>query len=1234
MRHTDQAALPLQHIILRGLLPAITVLLSGLMCTLYICALINDRIDSQARALLIAPDRGPLWMAAATGALCSVLAALGIGALASSQQRSKRWAAAMASELELMSRVARYTDKAVYVTNEQHQISWINEAFTRQTGFKREDALGRRPADILQSSSATPDTMARIFESVRERVSLYIEVPMRAKDGRDFWVSLDLQPIFDEEAGFQGYIGIAIDIDQRRKEQEALHQAMRRQEALIQALEKTEAALVTSQNLLARTGRIAGVGGWYADIGSQQIQMSAEFRHIVGISEDAPLAPDSLLRYLLPRARRNVKALIEGSIARCEPFSTTVEMLPARGDVESRWLKLVGEVEHADGQPTRLIGAAQDVTAEVLAQHRIAESERTLRGAIDALGEAFALFDPEERMVFCNDRFRALYPQHQALLAPGTPYEGLVRAVGAHGDFKEAVGREQDWVADRLLRFREASTSQIMQLSDGRWFKLAERMTPDGFHICFRIDITEVKQALLDAHAASQSKSQFLANMSHEIRTPMNAVIGMLQLLGYTGLNAEQDELVRKAGLAARSLLDILNDILDFSKVEAGKMQLDPEPFVLDALLGELSTILSSTLGDKALELVFDIDPAIPPQLLGDALRLKQVLINLGGNAVKFTAAGEVVIRLALQHLDPDAATIAFTVQDSGIGISPEQQERIFAGFNQAESSTARRFGGTGLGLAISQRLVTMMGGCLNVSSAPGAGSTFFFALTLPLVPQAPPCPGSAETLEVLLVDDHAQARTALARMLGGQAWHVAVADGCDAALRHLTQNGAPVQLVLIDWDMPDCPGPQTLARLRRWLLEHRPEAALPRFMLMRAGSLAQLRGATLLAGHQPGEDLGDLPKADAILSKPLTARMVADAYARTLLPAAPAPAAAQAPRRLDGLRLLLVDDNAFNLEVASKMLEREGARFVMAENGQLAVEALAAQPQGFDLVLMDMQMPVMDGLLATQAIRRHPDLQALPIIAMTANAMQADREACMAAGMNDHVGKPFDLDQLVQVILQHTGRQATVPSMAKAEPPSAAALLDAEAAISRLGHDAEFYRQLLREFPALARTQCQQMRAALQAAAPTQAQDLAHRLKSSAGTVGAEQLSAACAAIEALLKSGTPPPTPALALALQSLEMALDPALAAMEAWLGERPTTAATAASDEPDTARLRAELEVFLQALDASELQVFDLFDALLAQHGAHWPQELSTIKLAMDAFDTEAANAEAQALLQRL
>jgi PAS domain S-box-containing protein len=660
--------------------------------------------------------------------------------------------------------------------------------------------------------------------------------------------------------------------------------------------------------------------------------------------------------------------------------------------------------------------------------------------------------------------------------------------------------------------------------------------------IAIGTDTTERKQyehslreAREMAELATQSKGQFLANMSHEIRTPMNAILGMLKLLRNTELISHQRDYADKAEGAAKSLLALINDILDFSKVEAGKMVLDAQPFRLDRLMRDLAVILSSNLGSKGIEVLFDIDPGVPEVLLGDSMRLQQVLINLGGNAVKFTAQGQVVIAVRLLHFDAGVASVEFAVQDSGIGIAPENQAHIFTGFSQAEASTTRKFGGTGLGLSISQRLVALMGGELRLTSVLGQGSTFAFRLQMPAVL---PVPADLEYVrappvglrQVLVVDNNPVARELLARTTRNWGWSTAVADSGEAALEMIQAafepGVAPFDLIYMDWQMEGMDGWAATWQLRQ-LYAAQP-LKQPLVVMVSANNRDALEQRTV-------EEQALL---NAFLTKPVTASMLLDAVQDASGSGAGVRSsrrsAAAGKRRLSGMRILVVEDNLINQQVAEELLMSEGALVSLAANGQLGVDAIAAAAAStqFDAVLMDMQMPVLDGFAATRMVRRQLQLARLPIIAMTANAMASDRADCLAAGMNEHVGKPFDLDHLVHTLLRVTGfRAAQAVTLELPEPVSAPTMaaapeavqvpgVDWVGAVARMGGLTSLYVKLAQQFLETLTAELSALQAAL-GVEQAQSTLLAHSLKGAAAVLGAMQLSQAAAELEKLSKAG-----------------------------------------------------------------------------------------------------------------
>ena len=848
-----------------------------------------------------------------------------------------------------------------------------------------------------------------------------------------------------------------------------------------------------------------------------------------------------------------------------------------------------------------------DITASKRAEAEAAKSATLMRGAITAIDEAFVLYDPDDRLVFCNDKYREIYPEVAHLMVPGASFEQLIRPGAEAGRIKDAIGRVDEWMAERLATHRSGNATLVQKTADGRTLRVIERKMADGHIVGFRIDITELVQATEAAQQASLSKSQFLANMSHEIRTPMNAILGMLALLRKTELTPRQADYAAKTDGAARSLLGLLNDILDFSKVEAGKMTLDPHPFRIDQLLRDLSVILSASVGSKRVEVLFDVDPALPRHLVGDAMRLQQVLINLGGNAIKFTGEGEVVVSLAALEIGASEVTLEIAVRDTGIGIAPENQARIFSGFTQAEASTTRRFGGTGLGVAISQRLVGLMGGELKLDSAAGKGSRFHFRITLPLAADTlDDTPAAAvaampAALRALVVDDNPTARDVLERMGRSLGWAVDVAASGEEALALLQASaatGIAYQAVFVDWQMPGLDGWGTTQRIRELGLTG--DAPVVVMVTAHGREMLEQRGVSEQA------------LLDGFLVKPITASMlfdaVADARAGHDRPHLSAPAVVGGGARLTGLRLLLVEDNLNNQQVARELLEDEGASVQIANHGQEAVEAVAAAEPPFDVVLMDLQMPVMDGFTATRKIRQDLGQLTLPIIAMTANAMASDREACLAAGMNDHVGKPFDLNHLIGVLRRHAGRvgaahAAVAPAPALAVHIAGAATragVELGAALARLGGKKEVYARMLRSFVGDLALMPEQLDGFMAVGQPEGAARLLHTLKGLAATLGAIDLTAAASTAEKRMAAAPPPAEAASAIAAAVAAIhGAGPGLAGLLQAL-QPPATSAPAAAGAgqpaPDLAALLAGLRQLADLLRDSDMGAMDAWAAL--------------------------------------
>jgi PAS domain S-box-containing protein len=737
------------------------------------------------------------------------------------------------------------------------------------------------------------------------------------------------------------------------------------------------------------------------------------------------------------------------------------------------------------------------------------------------------LIGQNHRLVKSDEHSAEFYSDLWKTISNGKPWHGEVKNLTKSG--------ESYWVRATIVPFLNEK---------GKPFK----------YISIRTDVTAMKELESElisakdvAEDAARAKSDFLANMSHEIRTPMNAIIGLSHLCLQTRLTSRQKDYVRKVHNSATSLLRIINDILDFSKIEAGRLDMESIDFTLEEVLGTMSSMVSLKAQEKQLEFLMETAVDIPPSLIGDPLRLGQVLINLTNNAIKFTDEGEIAIITEMVEKKDDSIRLQFTVRDTGIGMTPEQKAGLFQSFSQADSSITRKYGGTGLGLTISKRLVEMMDGHIRVESEAGVGSKFICDVLLgvsdnvmekSLIPSV-----DLRGMKVLAVDDNESARNVISDYLTSFTFKVTKAvDGKDAmvAVQEADMAGDPFELVVMDYMMPEVDGITAAAKIRKELGLSKPPVVIM---------------ATAYGEENVVKRAAEEAQVDGFLVKPINQSLLFESIMETF------GHSKTSDRRestqygggedfktvLSGARILLVEDNEINQQVGKELMEQANITVLLAQNGKEGVDLVFTET--LDGVLMDLQMPVMDGMTATREIRKDPRFDKLPILAMTANAMSGDRDSCLEAGMQDHIAKPVDPGTMFSTLARWIKPASPVPlqttfDQEEHEEEEEFVLpeipgVNVQAGLRRMGSNIKGYVNLLAKFQSNQGGAGETISEAVTARDMATAERLAHTLKGVAGTIGAEDLQEKAATLESAIKSGDDSESiePLLSVAAQELD-------------------------------------------------------------------------------------------------
>ncbi|MEZ9139677.1 MULTISPECIES: PAS domain S-box protein [unclassified Shewanella] len=1072
------------------------------------------------------------------------------------------------------------------------------------------DITGYPASDLIESHKLQfntiihPDDDADCFTAISQAIETQqnfdVEYRIFHRDGSVKWIHEKGKASYDEQGKPLWFDGSINDVTESKKALEAIQNSQKQLENITESLPNLVYQMI-----------------WHSETEREFSFLSEACISIIGFPRDMLMQDlDLLIGRIIDTERQTVIDDLSGKGEDGLHWVTEFRYRHPSGEVI--WLQAGAKGQALANDAILWNGYLMNITDRKNAETRLADREKHLRTLLNTAEMGIVNIDTHGVIINCNEHFGRNIGINSNDLEGKLFFEFMVVE-------DKVLARERfDLLISGAFENFNIEPRVLSQNGENIWMDMtfAALKNEQGevtSSVVSMADITslmtvsnELKQAKDEADAASKAKSDFLANMSHEIRTPMNAIIGMSHLCLQTDLNKKQHNFVEKIERASKSLLGIINDILDFSKIEAGKMEIEIVPFQLDTMLEDLSDMFAAKAAEKQLELLFSVAPNIPSHLMGDPLRLSQVLINLMNNAIKFTDRGEVILAIESISQQGDELELKFSVRDSGIGLTPEQCNKLFKSFSQADSSTTRKYGGTGLGLAICKQLVELMEGEIGVESKRGIGSTFYFSANVSKADDLQlKVTQELEGMEILVVDDNQTARDILHTMLKSMGFNVALAkDGTEAiSMCHSNE----YQLALIDWKMPGLDGLATAETIIQ-------QSANPPLTIM----------VSAHATTEFTDSINDMG-INGYITKPVSASRLLDAIMSALGKQGHMPVRAKATelneallQQLNGKKILLVEDNDMNQEVATEFLEQVGIDLTIADNGQIGLDKLAQQE--FDLVLMDCQMPVMDGYTATEQLRRNPAYETLPVIAMTANAMAGDKEKCLSVGMNDHVAKPIEVALLYQTLLKYLGDKVSDIELATPEKTANIKVetwpqhpdIDVDRGLQLVQNSARLYRKILTRFVEGKRNIATQIAAAIEADNREDAVRFAHTLKGLSGNLASNKLSELAAELEKNLIDEVE-----FSVELNAIDMLVRSLCEAIDLWLNNNESKVKTESADLISNDAFLSLLDELLVLLDDGDASAIDMIDSLEMQVNHQTWDQLKPVGLMIKGYQFEDA-----------